>query len=185
MNKAATFFLIFCLNSVLTYSYIYFLIGTFDVQIIWDKYKEHPVPLLYDVMQYNLLAGSLSLEDAINRLAVGSTTIHAAVLGYFFESRTLYSGLIVNSLFVTLTFWVLYRNVRTTLFSYLLLAPFFCVLQRGLDQRDYLYSCFGIFHALNLCRFQDQLVSFHRSFPAVQTPVYAITNSCFAHKKCK
>lgn len=131
MNKTITFLLIFCLNSVLTYFYIYFLIGTFDVQEIRDSFEENPVPLLYDIMQYNLGAESLSLEDAINHLFDGSTVVHAAVLGYFFESKTLYSGLIVNSAFVALTFALLHGKNKATLVLYILLAPFFVFYSVG------------------------------------------------------
>jgi len=131
MNKTVTFFSIFFLNSILTFIYIYKLIGSFDVQKIWESYEDNPVPLLYDVMQYNLNAGNLSIENAISQLFDGSTTIHAAVLGYFFESNTLKSSLLVNSIFVAITFSLFSIKYKRTVFLYLMLAPYFIFYSMG------------------------------------------------------
>lgn len=125
MNKIATFLLIFFLNSVLTFIYIDILIGTFNVQEIWDSYENNSFPFLYDGMMYNLQAGTLSIQDAINRLFEGTTTIHVAVLGYFFESETLISSLLVNSIFVAITFSLFNIRSKYVFYLYLILAPFF------------------------------------------------------------
>lgn len=129
MNRMAAFIIIFCLNSVFTYAYIYFLLGTFDVQELWDSKAWESSYFLYDVLQYNLSASSLGLEEAINYLVVGSTAIHATVLGYFFDSDTLYSGLIVNSVLVALTLSIFLE--KNKVLTYLLLAPFFLFYSIG------------------------------------------------------
>lgn len=133
MNRMASVFLIFSLNSVFTYAYIYFLVGTFDVYELWNLYAQG-IPhnaFLFDMMQYHLGASNASIEDAIIRLAVGSTAIHAVLLGFLFESDTLYSAVLINSFFVALIFWLLYNSVKASFFSYILLAPFFVFFSVG------------------------------------------------------
>ena len=133
MNRVVNFLLIFCINAALTYAYINFVVGTFDVNELWNEHgTDHSsTNFLYDMMQYNLGASVVSIEEAVIRLAAGSTGIHAVILGLMFESDTLYSGILVNSFFVALTFQLFYRNVITSLLLYITLAPFFLYYSVG------------------------------------------------------
>lgn len=154
MSRYANIFLIFCLNAALTYFYIYFVVGSFSIDQIYqtsDKYNEWQCTnnfhscFLPDIIGYHLAAVDVDLQTALIRLAIGATAIHAAVLGYFFDSEMLYSALVVNSAFIAITMSLYPGENKKRISSYLLLSPFFVFSSVGWTKEIIMVLSFSFF----------------------------------------
>ena len=143
MNKIASIFLIFCLNAMLTFLYIYFVVGSFSMKEVTEVANPDTgactnniyACYLWDIISYSYEEEGGILDRGfagiIAMLSIGTTGIHAVVLGQLFGSNSLSVILMVNSFFVALSVGLFPGGDKSRLISYILFAPFFVVFSVG------------------------------------------------------
>ena len=134
-NKLITGSIIFILNLMGTSTYFYYLIGNLNSYELWEEATLKGVTttyFLFDVLQYQLYPNTHSLVDIISILSSGSTMIHSAVLQMIFGGgESLGTSILINSLFISITFSQVKWSRIKSIYIFIILSPYFIFYSIG------------------------------------------------------